>query len=881
MKHRIANVLLAACLTASMTVGLLPAASLGVKAAEDTKATVEKNLSIKESETNWLLTEDRDVELPATVTGLTGSTVTYSVDAKAAEYVEIESADAKQILKVKNRPKSNESDYKFTLKAMVTAGSETVEKEFPMIVRAGLAGDSYAGYVYVCFADWQVAPLPDPDNGWRDAQQIHFFLSEDGMNWTALNGFDPIFKTGSDYADLIESYGGKSLNYKVTEGVDTKQTVKGDASALFPFEGNDQGVRDPYLIRGCRADGSDSNKVWLLATDLNTMAEKYGGNRANNTVGSWPLMTTKGYGSTNLFVYETEDWVHWTRRYIEVGDKVGACMAWAPEAIYNPVKDNYLVYWSARTTVDGNARDRLYCNETKDFVNFGPTKLAEQEPFYLNWKDKTPSKGHDGYGNIDTSQLWVADGDNPYGTLFRLVKDETNNHVELMKASSVLDPKYEGYENQAAYDATDATRITPFILDGKEYSEFADLSNIPGETRDLKRAEIVWNWLKDEAVADHFEKVSQVDMEKYAHTYENGNYEGPTMFKFIDRDEWCVMIDNYGDMSIRYEPYLTTDLSEPDSIQKAAKGTYGRTGGDVGTHGGMIPITVKEYNTMIDTYNADPSIANYHEIKYIPVDTRAYEDKAAELKKAAQSSEYTASAKTQMNGIADKITAAKQVIEAMQAPSAEEAQEAGQTWSEAYAELETQLKRADLLLENKVKTLPAEMKATEVYLDEDEVTICTKATDGLAKTAKIVAEADLESETSKITFKSSNDKVATVDANTGVVTAKKAGTASVTATAPGGAKAVCKVIVKGIPSKITLNKKSTTLKLKKKQTFQIKVKLPKGTVCSKFTYKSNKSKVASVSKTGEVTPKKKGTAKITVTAGNNKKAKATITVKVK
>ena len=110
---------------------------------------------------------------------------------------------------------------------------------------------------------------------------------------------------------------------------------------------------------------------------------------------------------------------------------------------------------------------------------------------------------------------------------------------------------------------------------------------------------------KDEAVADHFEKVSQVDMEKYAHTYENGNYEGPTMFKFIDRDEWCVMIDNYGDMSIRYEPYLTTDLSEPDSIQKAAKGTYGRTGGDVGTHGGMIPITVKEYNTMIDTYNAD------------------------------------------------------------------------------------------------------------------------------------------------------------------------------------------------------------------------------------------------------------------------------------
>ena len=60
-----------------------------------------------------------------------------------------------------------------------------------------------------------------------------------------------------------------------------------------------------------------------------------------------------------------------------------------------------------------------------------------------------------------------------------------------------------------------------------------------------------------------------------------------------------------------------------------------------------------------------------------------------------------------------------------------------------------------------------------------------------------------------------------------------------------------------------------------------KVTIPKGTVCSKFTYKSNKSKIAAVSKTGKITAKKKGTAKVTVTAGNNKKAKATITVKVK
>lgn len=891
MKHKIVNVLLAACLTASMAVGLLPAASLGVRAAGDINTTVNEKLTIRESEINQLLTGD--VELPTTVAGLDGATVTYSVEAKDAEYVEIESADAKQILKIKKRPKSNESDYKFTLKATVTAGGATAEKQFPMIIRAGLAGDSYAGYAYVCFADKNVS-------GWKDVQQVHFFLSEDGLKWTALNGCEPIFKTGTDYIDCIESYGGNSLNYKVAEGTDIKETTTGDASVLFPFEGNDQGVRDPYLIRGCKADGSDSNKVWLLATDLNTMAEKYGGNRANNRVGDWGLMTTSPHGSTKLFIYETEDWVHWTRRYVDVGKEVQACMAWAPEAIYNPVKNNYLVYWSARTNVDGRSRDRLYCNETEDFVHFGPTKLYEQEPFYRNWMDglRKGDNADDGYGNIDTSQLWVADGDNPYGTLIRLVKDETDNHIELMSAGTVLDTKFEGKENQAAYDATDATRINEYTdEDGNIFSTLEDLDSVfPTQNFDpnlnpniteaernrrieinRKRADVVYNWFINESVGDHFEKISQTGIEKY-----NGAYEGATLFKFIDRDEWCVMIDHYGDMSVRYEPYLTTDLSEPDSIQKVTDSKlYGRTGGDVGTHGGMIPITVKEYNTMIDTYNADPSITNYHPIAYIPVDTRAYDDKAAELKNAAQSSAYSASVKAQMNNVANQITASKQAIEAIQAPAGEAAQDAGQTWSEAYAELETSLGRADLLLANKQKTLPADMQAENVYLDEDEVTICTKATEGLAKTAKIVAEADIESETSKITFTSSNDKVASVDPKTGVVTAKKAGNATITATAPGGAKAACKVTVKTVPNKITLNKKSTTLKLKKKQTFQIKVKLPKGTVCSKFKYKSNKPKVASVSKSGLVTPKKKGTAKITVTAGNNSKAKATITVKVK
>ncbi|MCI8489400.1 MAG: hypothetical protein HFJ04_03995 [Lachnospiraceae bacterium] len=68
-------------------------------------------------------------------------------------------------------------------------------------------------------------------------------------------------------------------------------------------------------------------------------------------------------------------------------------------------------------------------------------------------------------------------------------------------------------------------------------------------------------------------------------------------------------------------------------------------------------------------------------------------------------------------------------------------------------------------------------------------------------------------------------------------------------------------------------------KLKAGKKFQIKAKLPKGTASYKLTYTSSKKSVASVSKTGKVTAKKKGTAVITVKTYNGKKASLKLTVK--
>ncbi len=77
------------------------------------------------------------------------------------------------------------------------------------------------------------------------------------------------------------------------------------------------------------------------------------------------------------------------------------------------------------------------------------------------------------------------------------------------------------------------------------------------------------------------------------------------------------------------------------------------------------------------------------------------------------------------------------------------------------------------------------------------------------------------------------------------------------------------------------NPKKKKVTLVKGKTLQIKVKVtPKNAKNKKVSYKSSKKKIASVSKKGKVKGLKKGTAKITVTAKDGSKKKATLTVKV-
>ena len=122
---------------------------------------------------------------------------------------------------------------------------------------------------------------------------------------------------------------------------------------------------------------------------------------------------------------------------------------------------------------------------------------------------------------------------------------------------------------------------------------------------------------------------------------------------------------------------------------------------------------------------------------------------------------------------------------------------------------------------------------------------------------------------SKVTFTSSNPKVAAVNKTTGKVTAKAKGSAVITAKC-GDVKATCKVTVKN-PT-LTLNKTSASVKVGKTTKITAKA-APSG----KVTYKSNNKKIATVSSNGTIKGIKKGTAKITVTCnGVTKTVKVTV-----
>ena len=156
-----------------------------------------------------------------------------------------------------------------------------------------------------------------------------------------------------------------------------------------------------------------------------------------------------------------------------------------------------------------------------------------------------------------------------------------------------------------------------------------------------------------------------------------------------------------------------------------------------------------------------------------------------------------------------------------------------------------------------------------VKLSGKALTLCVGETGRLK--AKLPAKS-----ASVLTWTSSDPNVATVDAS-GSVKGVAAGKAVVTARTFNGKQAKCAVTVLDGRTPRTLSLSSKTVCMGVRQKLQLKPILGQGEAAL-FSYSSSKKKVATVSKGGVVTAKKKGTAKITVRTHNGLKVKLTVKV---
>lgn len=159
-----------------------------------------------------------------------------------------------------------------------------------------------------------------------------------------------------------------------------------------------------------------------------------------------------------------------------------------------------------------------------------------------------------------------------------------------------------------------------------------------------------------------------------------------------------------------------------------------------------------------------------------------------------------------------------------------------------------------------------------MYLDKSEITL------GIGEGYNLTKISPTGSSLSPAVFTSDNTEVASVTSSGGSVVAKKEGTATVTVTTRRGGQASCKVTVRKAPTSVVINKSALSLAVG--ETYCFDTSYPIGEYAYNVSYTSSNKSVATVkASSGLMTAKSAGTAVITVTSYNGKKATCEVTVK--
>ncbi|TCO45786.1 glycosyl hydrolase family 43 [Kribbella antiqua] len=200
-----------------------------------------------------------------------------------------------------------------------------------------------------------------------------------------------------------ESPDGEQIYFALSDGNDPLHfdDLNGGKPVLYSTLG-ECGVRDPHIVRSPEGD-----RFYLVATDLRIYASR-----------DWERHQRRG--SRSIMVWESEDLVNWgDGRLVEVAPPE-AGNTWAPEAVWDPEQDAYLVHWSStlydNPEHEGESYNRIMAATTRDFREFSEPRV---------WIDR-------GWQTIDAT---VIDHE---GVFYRFLKDERGRTGDAPHGKSIF-----------------------------------------------------------------------------------------------------------------------------------------------------------------------------------------------------------------------------------------------------------------------------------------------------------------------------------------------------------------------------------------------------------------------------------------------------------
>lgn len=278
------------------------------------------------------------------------------------------------------------------------AGTDTTVEQ-PVFANAAGTPET-TDYLFVYF----------PYTSTKKDERIYFGISEDGLNFTALNNEEFI----------LESKLGT------------------------------HGLRDPFVIRSHEGD-----KFYLIATDLTVAGLTQDG--VNYPGQGWSENQVNG--SQKIMVWESTDLVNWSeQRECKVAPDNAGC-TWAPEAYWDDELQQYVVFWASKTSDDNYSKQCLYYATTSDFYEFSePQKWIEEQGSVI---DTTVIKVGDYYYRYTKNEDGNA---NRYGT--------GSKHVYCERSKSLTSTEWElVYKDSLTEDvswAIEGPCIYKFNEDDKE-----------------------------------------------------------------------------------------------------------------------------------------------------------------------------------------------------------------------------------------------------------------------------------------------------------------------------------------------------------------------------------------------------------------------------